>query len=169
MKKICGFLQKVEYGACGLFLAGMVAVIFLATFARFTKLFTTPWAEELARYLMIWLGFVGAGAVARTGSHFGVDVLVKRLPGAGKWIAHLVQTVLITLICGWIFYYGMQVCMTQIRMNRLSPSLDLPMYLVSACIPYTALSVGVQNFLHELVKIKELKKNTGQPERGGKR
>lgn len=167
MKKVCTALQKVEYGLCGILLAGMVAVIFLATFARFSKLFTTPWAEELARYMMIWLGFVGAGAVARTGTHFGVDVLVKKLSDRRKIIMYIIQIVAITAICIWIFYYGIRICITQVTMNRTSPSMKLPMYLVSICVPYTAISVGLQNFLYEIDVIRRLQRKKEQtPEEG---
>lgn len=166
MKKVCSILQKIEYGFIGLCLGGMVAVVFLATFARYSQLFSTPWAEEMARYFMIWLCFVGSGAVARTGTHFSVDAVEKKLSPAGKKVFYWLQIIIISGICAWIAWYGLKICGNQIKMSRTSPSMNLPMWLVSSCVPYTAISCGVQNFIHILEKFKTLK-TAGKQEEGG--
>jgi len=40
-------------------LALMLIVIFVATVGRFTEIIIIDWAEELARYSMIWIVFIG--------------------------------------------------------------------------------------------------------------
>lgn len=55
MKKVLDFFENFEEKALSVILSAMVITIFIATFFRFTKIMIIPWAEELARYLMIWL------------------------------------------------------------------------------------------------------------------
>ena len=155
MQKVCDILKKIEFGFIGLCLAGMVAVIFIATVGRYSQLYVTPWSEEAARYLMIWLAFVGAGCVARMGLHFGVDVLVNKFPQKGRFVMYIIQAVIVTLICIWIGYYGFQITITQIAMHKTSPSMGLPMYIVSLCVPYTAISTGLQNLYYQICKMKK--------------
>jgi TRAP-type transport system small permease protein len=40
------------------------------------------WAEEVARYAMVWLTLLGAGAVLRTGGHIAIENLQDALPPA---------------------------------------------------------------------------------------
>ena len=54
MKRFFDGLKKAEEKLIAVLLAVMVIVIFAATIGRYTMLFSLPWAEELARYLMIW-------------------------------------------------------------------------------------------------------------------
>ena len=155
MEKFCTVLKKIEAAFIGLCLIGMVGVIFVATIARYSQLFTTPWAEEASRYLMIWLAFVGAGCVARMGMHFGVDSLVKKVPLKKRYIMYIIQLVIVSAICIWIGYYGIFVMKSQITMHRTSPSMAIPMWIVSLCIPYTAISTGLQNLFYQITQIKK--------------
>lgn len=154
MKRAGNVFQKIELATISVMLAVMVLVIFVATVGRYTKLYATPWAEELSRYCMAWLCFVGAGYVARHGANFGVDVIVKRLPPKARVAAHILQTLIVTLMCVWIVYYGIQICQTQIKMSRTSPSLNLPMWIVYGIVPFCGLSVGVQNLIYQIEAIR---------------
>ena len=42
--------------------------------------------QEVSRYLMIWLTFLGAGIVLRYGAHIGIDTLQERVPRAAPAI-----------------------------------------------------------------------------------
>ena len=58
MKKIIDFLDNFEEKIITIILPLMVIVVFMATFFRYTGLANFPWAEELSRYLMIWIVFL---------------------------------------------------------------------------------------------------------------
>lgn len=167
MNRVFAFLRSLERGVLAILLAGMVAVIFIATVCRYTQIISTPWAEESARYMMIWLAYIGAGMAARTGSHFGVEVVVKRFSDRGKIVFHVLQTIIITILCAWIFYFGIVICLQQLRTGRVSPSIGLPMWFVTAVIPFGALSTGIQNFLFQMETIRALKNPKSETEGEG--
>ncbi|GIK82670.1 MAG: membrane protein [Alphaproteobacteria bacterium] len=71
--------------AMALGLAAMTACTLLQVTVRFvlTKfdiMISVPWTEELARYLMIWLVFLGAATACRRGQLIAFDFLIEALP-----------------------------------------------------------------------------------------
>lgn len=61
-------------------LATMSVVVFANVALRYLTNYSLVWAEELARYLMIWMTFLGVGPVLRCGGHVGIDTLHHLLP-----------------------------------------------------------------------------------------
>src|SRR5215831_10856372 len=61
-------------------LAAMAVMVFANVALRFLTDHSILWVEEVSRYLMIWLTFLGAGVVLRYGGHIGIDTLQERLP-----------------------------------------------------------------------------------------
>src|SRR5690242_18375447 len=61
-------------------LAAMAAMVFVNVVLRFSTDRSILWVEEAARYLMIWLTFLGMGPVLRYGGHLGIDALQDSLP-----------------------------------------------------------------------------------------
>lgn len=66
--------------ACAALLAVMLAVAFVQVVMRYFLREPFVWGEELARYLQIWLTFLGAAACIGFGGHMAVDALVRVLP-----------------------------------------------------------------------------------------
>ncbi|BCH34011.1 membrane protein [Mesorhizobium sp. L-8-10] len=63
-----------------LILAAISVIVFANVALRYLTNYSIVWAEELARYLMIWMTFLGAGLVLRFGGHVGIDSLHHVLP-----------------------------------------------------------------------------------------
>ncbi|MCM3760439.1 TRAP transporter small permease [Alkalihalobacillus oceani] len=94
------WINKVLDGLLGLALAVMTLVVFYQVLVRF--LFTAfdvytsaPWTEELARYLMIWIVFIGGAVATRYARLLAVDALIFAIPQAPgkiiKVVAHIVS------------------------------------------------------------------------------
>lgn len=80
MKKLVSGLHKLEEYSLILCLTVMGIILFVQIIMR--TVFSAPlkWAEELARYLQIWITFLGIGYGIRRGSHIGMTLLRDRLP-----------------------------------------------------------------------------------------
>lgn len=74
------FLEWIEEACLVLVLTVMVAAIGAQVVARY--IFNAPfsWSEELARYLFLWVVFLGASQAMRRHEHIAVGLLVDRLP-----------------------------------------------------------------------------------------
>ena len=79
-------------------MSGMAALVIANVFARYVFNHSFVWAEEVSRYMMIWVGFLGSGLVLRAGAHIAVDVfqdmLHRRVAQAMR-----VAVVVVMLIC----------------------------------------------------------------------
>lgn len=153
MKKFVQTIKRVEEILCVALLAIMCVIIFLATIARFTGLFVIGWAEELARYCMIWSVFLGIGVAAADGQHFSVDVLDLFCPPKLRNAIRVVCVVLVGgfgLFCG---IYGAKVLQWQMLAGQITPSLHWPMWLMYLSIPIGLLLMAVCYGYHTYEKI----------------
>lgn len=93
------------------------------------------WSQELCIYMFIWMAKFGAAYGVRTGIHVGVDVLINRLQDPWrKWLIlfGLFGGVVFTAIVGTM---GAKFVYELMQTDQVSPDLELPSWLVYACIP----------------------------------
>lgn len=57
----------------------MVLAVFVQIISRALFNMSFPWTEELARYLMIWVTFLGASFAFQYGAHISIEAFVTRL------------------------------------------------------------------------------------------
>lgn len=116
-----------------LILATMSAIVFTNVSLRYLTNFSIVWAEEVARYLMIWMTFLGAGLVLRLGGHVAVtnlhDLLGER---PRRFLRGLIALLLLGffVVMVWIGYDYMS------RMGRqMTPATRIPFSYVYAAMP----------------------------------
>ena len=74
-----GLIAANRWALIGL-LGAMTVIIFTNVALRYLTDQSIEWAEEVARHMMIWLTFLGAGPVLRYGGHIAVDNLQDNVP-----------------------------------------------------------------------------------------
>jgi len=70
-------------------------------------------SEEVSRWLFIWMTFLGAVVALKEHGHLGVDMLVQKLPPAGKKLCLGLGHLVMLFIAGLLF----QGCLAQARIN----------------------------------------------------
>lgn len=60
----------------------MAVLVFANVVSRYAFGHSFGWVEEITRYMMIWVAFLGAGPALRVGGHIAVDSLQDALPAA---------------------------------------------------------------------------------------
>jgi TRAP-type C4-dicarboxylate transport system permease small subunit len=58
----------------------MGGIVFLQFFTRYVLNDSVAWTEEIARYLLMWVTFVGAAVAMRRRVHIAVEVLLNFMP-----------------------------------------------------------------------------------------
>ena len=66
-----------------LILSAMVVNVIWQVFTRFFTDSPSSFTDELARFLMIWLGLLGAAYVAGKNEHVAIDLLAKKASTKG--------------------------------------------------------------------------------------
>ncbi|MBT3361444.1 MAG: TRAP transporter small permease [Rhodospirillales bacterium] len=84
----------------------LAADIFLQFFTRYVLNSSLAWTEEIARYLLIAVGFVGSIMCVRKNSHIMVEFLYRFIPPmVGRILVHFIDVLrigffaMLTLIC----------------------------------------------------------------------
>ena len=116
LERYCKLLDAVS----ALFLLLMVVLVFGNVVLRYG--FNSGWAvsEEVSRWLFVWVTFLGAIVAMREHQHLGTDMLVSRLPTAGKKACLIVSLVLMLYVC-WLLFSGSWQ-QTQINWEVTAPS-----------------------------------------------
>lgn len=135
MKKIVDGIVRIEEILCVALLIIMCVIIFAATVARFTQLFVIDWAEELARYCMIWSVFLGIGIAAYRGQHFSVEALSLFVPKRFLNAVQIVCAAIVVIFAGFCAVYGSDVLIWQMKSEQITASLHWPMWMMYLSIP----------------------------------
>lgn len=88
---------------------GLAGVVFLQFFTRYILNDSLGWTEEIARYLLITVAFVGGGMAVRRMSHIHVEFLYVYLsPRVAFALSTLVDVIRIVFLA-WATYLGWRV------------------------------------------------------------
>jgi TRAP-type C4-dicarboxylate transport system permease small subunit len=142
MKKITNLLDAVLKNTLIVLMAGLVFAVSWQVVSRY--IFTSPssWTEEVARFLLIWVGVLGAAYAFRTGVHLGLDVLPKKLSGVSAQILKLfiLLMVIIFSVAVLVIGGGNLVVLTW-ELKQYSAVLGLPIAYVYSIIPVAGLLI----------------------------
>ena len=137
--KVLRFLdENLEKMICVFCLALMSVIIVMQVFCRYVLNNSLSWSEELARYLFVWMIYIGISYGVKMDKHICVDAVYTFMPkGVKKWYA-IVAYALFLLFAVAVVYYGILVVGMQISSGQVSPAMGLPMQYV-----YAAPTVGM--------------------------
>lgn len=76
----------------------MVALMTTQVVLRYGFSSSLSWVEEVVRFLMIWMSFLGAAVVVWHRGHISVDIFVRYLPQTLQTTCRVIST-----ICGIVF------------------------------------------------------------------
>lgn len=134
------FLNKISYSlnkwvqtiVCSMGVA-MAAIVAFQVFFRYVLNHSLFWSEELARFILVWLTFLGATVAYYHGAHPGMDGFIRQLPiraqKGAEVLVHLVSLSLfaIMIINGVEFAWFVRI--------QITPALNLPKWLIMSVVP----------------------------------
>lgn len=117
-------------------MTAMVLNVLWQVFSRYVLGAPSSFTDELARYLMIWLGVLGAAYASGQRMHVAIDILPRRLSERGQRNLRYLSDGCIVLFClfGLIFGGGRLVYVT-LKLEQYSPALGLPLAVVYLVLP----------------------------------
>jgi TRAP-type transport system small permease protein len=105
MAKAIDLYCQVLKAVIAICLAVMVVLVFGNVALRYIFNSGITMSEELSRWLLVWLTFLGAIVALRQHAHLGVDTLVRMLPPKGRFIC-FVASYLLMLYADWLLTLG---------------------------------------------------------------
>ncbi|GAK07336.1 TRAP transporter small permease [Geomicrobium sp. JCM 19038] len=131
--KIITKINRIVENITALLLALMVLAVFVQIVSRALFNMSFPWTEELARYLMIWVTFLGASFAFQYGAHISIEAFVTRLKQQWSQILHVIVAIVCTAFFFILILKGIE--MMDRSMIQRSAALGIPMGYVYSVIP----------------------------------
>lgn len=135
MRKTEIYLSRLEEILIGLLIASASVILFANVVARYVLNSGIPWADEVVRYQIVWMVFLGGSVAARKGIHIGVDIVVKMAPPKiGRFILLIIHAIGI-FFCGVLVYFGAELTAQTREFGQVSTALQAPMWIFQLAIP----------------------------------
>ncbi|MPW25569.1 TRAP transporter small permease subunit [Alkalibaculum sp. M08DMB] len=158
--KILKFIDKEfeEIVLIGIF-SIMVVLVFLQVVMRYVFQSSLSWSEELARYMFLWIIWLGASYATKKNAHISLDFVTSRLSlklQKTVWIIKMAIWIAFTI---FLAYISFRLTYMIFERGQMSPALKIPMGYAYASIPVGVTMMLfriIQNFITE---IKERRKN----------
>ena len=84
-------------------------IFFITTFTVFTRYiinYVPSWSEEIPRYLLVWITYLGAALAIKYKEHISLDVFFNLLPLKARQVGHLFLNGLIAIVAVIMVVYG---------------------------------------------------------------
>lgn len=132
-------------------------IVFLQFFTRYVLNDSLAWTEEIARYVLMAVAFIGASLAARRGTHIAVEVLLHALPPARRRWARAAVNALSAFVLAVLCVLCWQV--TEAMRFQPMVVVDLPMAWVYGAVLLGLVATTVRFTLHAVRRFRE-----GEPE-----
>ncbi len=122
-------------------LAAMTLLVGAQIAGRYLFGYSIFWSDEAARFLLVWIAFLGMSAGVRRGAHPGVDSLVSGLPC--RWARPACLAVGGCCLVFFLVMVGHGALLVMRTWPQRSPSLGLSMGIPYLAVPVSGLLMGV--------------------------
>lgn len=142
MKRIRTSVEKIIEWVLISLLGIMVINVLWQVFSRFFTSNPSSFTDELSRYLMIWLGILGAAYVAGKNEHVAIDFFSKKFSASNqKVIAAFVSISISSFAFFALLIGGSRLVYVTAKLEQFSPSLQIPLAVVYAVIPISGILI----------------------------
>ena len=142
MKGATRFVERSLAVVLAALMVGMVVSVTWQVLSRYLFVVPAAWTEELARFLLIWIGMLGAAYAYRAKSHLGLDLLPATLEGASRTRLNSLTHFICMLFAATVLVAGggSLVAMTW-ELKQYSAAIGMPIAYVYAVIPASGLLI----------------------------
>jgi len=131
---INAIMQRAAFAAL---VAMLVVISMQIVFRVFFQALT--WSEEVARYLLVWITFMGASIAYKHGRHIAVTFLTDALPAGPRRLVRAATIGASMIFFAVVAYTGVKYM--SLQSAQVSASLRISMGIVYAVIPFTSLTM----------------------------
>jgi C4-dicarboxylate transporter, DctQ subunit len=101
-------------------------------------------SEELNQFLIVLITFVGLGYAARKGRHIRMSAVYDQLSDRNRKILMVIIATVTSAIMFVLAYYAFVYVSRVARLGKVTPSLQLPLYLTYVWVPIGFFITGLQ-------------------------
>jgi TRAP-type C4-dicarboxylate transport system permease small subunit len=113
---------------------GLAGVVFLQFFTRYVLNDSIAWTEEIARYLLMAVGFIGSAMAARRGSHIAIEMFPMALPPRARRIWFLAVGLVSVVFFALLTWLALQI--TDVMQYQPMVVIDWPLSIVYGAVTF---------------------------------
>ena len=116
-------------------LVGSVVLIVTNSIGRYFLDSPIRWQEEILRYALLWLVFLGAVLVTFDGKHLKMDLISSALKGPARLLVNGLAVAVFIFVCGFIAWHSLDWVNLFLETGQTSQIADVPMVIPHIIIP----------------------------------
>ena len=129
----------------------LVLDVLWQVFSRYLLSSPSSFTDELAGYLLIWVGVLGAAYVAGRKEHLAIDILIQRSPPARqRRLLYLIHSLIFLFALSVMVTGGLYLMYTRFVLQVKSAALQLPLGYVYIVLPISGLIIMYYEVIHIL-------------------
>lgn len=142
MNTISEFLESALEKLLAVLMGAMVLDVTWQVFTRFILGDPSSYTEEIARFLLIWIGLMGAAYAYRKHSHLSLELLIHKLQGNSQLIlVRVIQALSFLFAASVMVYGGVQLMLLTFEMKQITAATNVNMGYIYSCIPLSGLLI----------------------------
>ena len=154
MSGLLKILDRLLAGALVALMTALVVAVVWQVVSRYLFSDPSPWTEEVARFLLIWVGTLGAAYAFRMKQHIGLDLLPRLLAGASAQYLRLFTVFVVVLFAAVVLVLGgSRLVHLTWELRQYSPVLGIPIALVYSVIPITGVLIVIYSLVEPVTQI----------------
>lgn len=135
-------IDKIIGGILMVLLSVITLDVLWGVFTRYALGNQASWSEELARFLLIWIGILGAAYASGQRMHLAIDLLGPKLePDKQRRLQRFIDLLILIFALTVLVIGGLRLLYITQALGQLSAALRIPMAVVYSVIPLSGLLV----------------------------
>lgn len=120
----------------------LVIDVLWQVFSRYILATPSSFTDELAGFLLIWVGMLGAAYVAGKNEHLAIDLMLQKLKGKKQQRLQIIINIVVGLFALFVMLIGgVWLVYTRFYLNVNSAALQLPLGYVYLVVPVSGLLI----------------------------
>lgn len=129
----------------------MVFFVFLNVFLRILFDVGLTWSEELARYLFVFVTYVGSISAMNSNEHLGVDTLIINLNKKVQLVLYIFSQLIITVLMAFLIHGTVNMMIYNSSLRTASLSIPFPvLYSLGLLLGVSVILIAVRNIYYAL-------------------
>ncbi len=129
-------LGRIEKFFVAVMLSVMILLAFLQIVLRNVFSSGISWGDPLVRYLVLWVGFIGASLATKEGKHITIEVFSRWLSGRGSQYLRVISNLISVIIGGLLVFASWTFVQNEAQMGSTT-FLQIPIWIPQIIIPIT--------------------------------
>ncbi len=143
MKRLDDIIEKIEKFLLSLLLSLMILVAFFQILLRNLLSTGISWGDLSVRYLVLWVGFIGASLAVRQGKHITIDPFSHWLKGVRSLAVGCMTNLFSAFVCALLTVAAVTFVRIEVQLGDISP-LGVSTWVLQIVLPITCAVMSVR-------------------------